>query len=59
MLRMGLYRKGEGYCIHGLMTWTKIDKMGEETFDLLRLSSTCNKLPNTEGSCKALPFSRI
>ena len=33
----------------------KIDKIRDETFDLLLLSSTCNKFPNTEGSCKALP----
>ena len=35
------------------MTLRKIDKMRDKTFDLLLLSSTCNKLRNTEGSCKA------
>ena len=51
MLRMGLNRKGE-YCIHTLMTSMKIDKMCDETFDLLLLSSTCYKLSNTEGRTK-------
>ena len=59
MLRMGLSRWGEEYCIHDLMTLRKIDKMRDKTFDLLLLSSTCNKLRNTEGLCKALPFSKI
>ena len=56
---MGLQRKGEEYCIHALMTPREIYKMRDKTFDLLLLSSTCNKLRNTEGSCKALPFSKI
>ena len=59
MLRMGLERKREEYCIHALMSSRKIDKMRDETFDLLLLSSTCNKLRNTEGLCKALSFSKI
>ena len=35
--------------MHALMTSMKIDKMRDETFDLLLLSSSCNKLPDTEG----------
>ena len=49
---MGL--KGEKHCIHALKT----DKMLDKTSDLL-LSSTFNKLHNTEGSCKTMPFSNI
>ena len=41
------------------MTPRKIDKMRDKTFDLLLLSSTCNKLRNTESSCKAMPFYKI
>ena len=41
-----------------LQTSRKIDKILDKTFDLFLLSSTCNKLHNTEGSCKALPFSK-
>ena len=55
----GFVKKGEEYCFHALMNSREIDKMCEETFDLLLLSSTCNKFRNTEGSCKALPFSKI
>ena len=55
----GFVNKGEEYCIHALMTARKIDKMRDKTFDLLLLSSTCNKLHNTDGSCKALPFFKI
>ena len=56
MLRMGLHRKGEKYCIHALMTSRKTDKMLDKISDLLPLSSAFNKLRYTEGSCKALHF---
>ena len=35
MLRMVLYRKGEKYCTHVLMTLRKTDKMLDKTSDLL------------------------
>ena len=59
LLRTALKRNGEEYCTHVLMNSGKTDEMLDKASDLTIFSNTFNKLRNTEGPYKILPFTNI